>query len=93
MEEAGQEIEVLEHVYTTDFFLQSAFDDTRQVLSIYYTFRFLEKPAFTVKTKPFDFDELVPDAMMFRWIELSKLSKEDFTLPVDKMMVDHILTA
>ena len=34
-EELGIDVEVLEHFYTTDFFQQSAFDDS-QVISIYY---------------------------------------------------------
>ena len=93
MEEAGEEIEVLSHIYTTDFFLPSAFDAARQVMSIYYSFRFLNTPSFTVKEKPFDFDALIPDAQIFRWLDLNNLSKENFTLPVDKMMVDYIQTA
>jgi len=42
MEEAGQEFEVLEHFYTTDFFVPSAFDADVQVLSIYYFIRPLQ---------------------------------------------------
>src|ERR1041384_413000 len=35
MEELGLDINVFQHYYTTDFFQQSAFDDS-QVISIYY---------------------------------------------------------
>jgi 8-oxo-dGTP diphosphatase len=91
MEETGEEIEVLDHVYTTDFFQQSVFNPTKQVMSIYYHFRFLKPTSFFVKEKPFDFDELISDAQTFRWIKLTKLSKDDLTLPIDKLMVDYIL--
>jgi 8-oxo-dGTP diphosphatase len=90
-EETGEEIEVLEHIFTTDFFLQSAFDAEKQVLSIYYNFKFVNIPLFPVKQKPFDFHELIPDAQIFRWMELKDLSAEKLTLPVDKMMVEYIL--
>src|SRR3954470_18069503 len=52
MEETGEEIEVLNHIYTTDFFLQSAFDAEKQVMSIYYDFKFLNSTKFPVKEKP-----------------------------------------
>jgi 8-oxo-dGTP diphosphatase len=89
-EETGEEIEVLQHIYTTDFFLQSAFDSEKQVLSIYYSFRFLNSVKFPVKEKPFDFNELIPDAQIFRWVDLESVSSDHFTLPVDKMMVNFI---
>jgi 8-oxo-dGTP diphosphatase len=89
-EETGEEIEVLDHIYTTDFFLQSKFDANKQVLSVYYWFRFLNTPKFSVKEKPFDFDELIPDAQIFRWVHLENLNSDHFTLPVDKMMVNFL---
>src|SRR5947207_13058278 len=36
MEEMGLEVEVGEHIYTTDFYVRSAFDPEKQVISIYY---------------------------------------------------------
>jgi 8-oxo-dGTP diphosphatase len=90
MEETAEEVEVLDHVYTTDIFLQSAFDSSKQVMSIYYNFRFLNTPKFMVKQKPFDFDEIIPDAQIFRWVDIKTLSQDQLTLPVDKMMVDFI---
>src|SRR3954470_4995518 len=35
IEECNAEIEVLEHIYTTDFFVKSAFNDS-QIISVYY---------------------------------------------------------
>jgi 8-oxo-dGTP pyrophosphatase MutT (NUDIX family) len=90
MEETGEEIEILNHIYTTDFYLPSVFDPTKQVMSIYYDFRFVNPTTFSVNEKVFDFDELVDNAQAFRLIEIEKLSKEDLSLPVDKLMVDLI---
>src|SRR6185295_18579844 len=35
-EEINLEVEVVEHIYTTDFFQISAFDNKSQIISIYY---------------------------------------------------------
>ena len=35
MEETGCEFQIDEHFYTTDFFVESVFDPTKQVISIY----------------------------------------------------------
>jgi ADP-ribose pyrophosphatase YjhB (NUDIX family) len=36
-EELNLDIEVIDHFYTTDFFVNSAFSNQHQVISIYYT--------------------------------------------------------
>jgi hypothetical protein len=59
-------------------------------MSIYYGFRFVSLTSFIVKEKAFDFDELVDNAQTFRWIDLEKMSEEDLSLPIDKLMVDLI---
>jgi len=88
MEEANQEVEVLEHLYTTDFFQPSTFDPTKQVVSIYYRFRFTTPLLFQIKEKPFDFDTLVDRAQTFRWINLNTLKKENMTLPIDQKVAE-----
>ena len=86
MEETNQEVNVLEHFYTTDFFVPSVFDPTRQVISIYYLIKFLEPIKFKISEKQFDFPELKADAQSFRWIKISELSENDFTLAIDKVV-------
>ena len=92
-EETGQQVEVLDHFYTTDFFQASVFDPSKQVLSIYYRYRFIDSPLFQVREKVFDFPELKEAAQSFRWIPLKGLRAEDFTLPIDQrvggMLVDR----
>jgi ADP-ribose pyrophosphatase YjhB (NUDIX family) len=84
VEETLQEVEVMGHFYTTDFFQVSAFNPDKQVLSIYYLVQFKEAPSFRVTDKVFDFAELRDDAQSFRWIKLSDLEPEHFTLPIDR---------
>jgi len=92
VEETMQEVEVLEHFYTTDFFVPSAFDPAKQVMSIYYLVNFIAPIKFRLSEKVFDFAELKNDAQSFRWIKLSELKAEDFTLPIDKR-VGELLAA
>lgn len=84
IEETGQEIEVLRHFYTTDFFVASAFNPKSQVISIYYLVKFVSEPAFVVKEKRFDFIDRTGDSFAFRWIPLSQIKEEDFTFPIDQ---------
>lgn len=85
-EEFKQEIEVVEHFYTTDFFQQALFYKDHQLLSIYYIVKLKEHPQFKVSTKEFDFEGKNGD-QSFRWILLKRLSVNDVTLPIDKKVV------
>lgn len=83
IEETGQEVEVLEHFYTTDFFVPSAFDPTKQVISIYYLIRFVLPVQFPVSDRIFDFLELKRNAQSFRRMKISEIRQDSFTLPID----------
>ncbi len=83
-EETGCSLEVLRHLYTTDFFQESKFHPGMQVISIYYLARFTEPPCFPVSEKPFDFPEDAERGQSFRWKALQDLTPEDLTLPIDK---------
>ncbi len=91
VEEAFQEVEVLEHFYTTDFFQPSAFDEAKQVISIYYLIKFLDEIKFKISETKFDFAELKNDAQSFRWIELRKLTANEFTLPIDQRVGEMLI--
>jgi len=74
MEELGQEIEIKQHFYTTDFFQPSAFDDS-QVISIYYL---VAAKGGTAK--------IIEPGMELQWLPLQEVSEETFDLPIDKVM-------
>lgn len=86
-EELGIQIEVLDHLYTTDFFQPSAFSEHDQIMSIYY--RVSTPSVQTIKTQSDRFDFKSEEGMdqAFRWLPLETLSEEDFSLPIDKHVV------
>ena len=84
IEELGQEIEVGEHLYTTDFYQEFIFHKQYQLLSIYYIARFTEAPRFKVSVKKHDF-ERVNGSISFRFVPAGEISPEMFTWPTDKM--------
>ena len=90
MEEFGQEIEVLGHYYTLDYFQPSMFYTNYQLLSIYYKARFPEPIQFRISDKPFDFSELKNGNISFRWRSMNEISSTDMTLPVDKVVADML---
>lgn len=90
-EELSQQVEIGEHLYTTDFFQLSAFGDGRQIISIYYRVKALSPYAVEFKNHPFDFDELVDQAQALRWIDREDFSENSVTLPIDKAVARIII--
>lgn len=76
MEELELDIEVESHLYTTDFFQPSAFDDS-QVISIYY------------KVKPINAGDYIfnkNENERSYWQQISEITEDTFTLPIDKLV-------
>jgi len=90
VEEFGQQVEVLDHFYTTDFFQESTFFKGYQVICIYYFARFLQKIRFKISEIPFDFPDSGKNEQSFRFIPFSKLSGDNFTFPADKKVAELI---
>jgi 8-oxo-dGTP diphosphatase len=92
LEEFGQEVEVIEHFYTLDYFQPAIFYKTYQLLSIYYLARFTEPVQFKISTQPFDGrEDLKAGFISFRWENLTRLSQKDLTLPVDKTVLGMLI--
>jgi 8-oxo-dGTP diphosphatase len=91
IEELGQDIEILNHFYTTDFFQQGYFKNDVQVVSIYYMARLNESPRFRISTQPFDYEKEMEGAQSFRWISLTDLKVEEITLPIDKFVTEMLM--
>ena len=92
-EEMNLGVEVGEHIYTTDYFQQSAFNQEHQIISIYYFAKALEDIKAPLRTKPFDFDEqqlkvyeATKETETFRFIDWDDFSSESVTLPIDKIV-------
>ena len=88
-EEMNIEVEVIEHIYTTDFFQQSAFNSNEQMLSIYYKIKLLEVPQLNFKAKRYDF-EGIENQIQFRWLDINNIDKKDLTFPIDQYVLNFI---
>jgi 8-oxo-dGTP diphosphatase len=93
MEEMNLNVEVTDHLYTTDYFQMSAFDPTQQIISIYYYVQALEPITVPLRLKPFDFDEQqmahynkTGETETFRFINWDEFSDASVTLPIDKVV-------
>lgn len=75
-EEFGIEVEILDHYYTTDFFVPSVFDTFSQILSVYYRVK-AKEPSAEIQPMP-------GEKFKVKWIEKSKLDPEQVTLVIDK---------
>ncbi|HEX2846803.1 MAG TPA: NUDIX domain-containing protein [Chitinophagaceae bacterium] len=97
MEEMNLNVEVSEHIYTTDFFQMSAFNPEHQIVSIYYAVNALEEIKVPLRDKAFDFDNLQLDVYQrtgetetFRFVDWENFSAEAVTLPIDKIVSDLV---
>jgi 8-oxo-dGTP pyrophosphatase MutT (NUDIX family) len=96
-EEANLEVTVGEHFYTTDFFQISAFNNTDQIISIYYLVHSDKTETVLTKEKPFDFlpnqvADVKGTAEHLRWVPLDELTEETMTLPIDKVAIKLLLS-
>ena len=83
-EEFGQEIEIIRHFYTTDFFQLSLFHSDQQLISIYYLARFKGRERFRIAELPYEFNEITDETISFRYFPVEHLTEEELTLPVDR---------
>ena len=97
MEEMKLNVEVGDHIYTTDFYQPSAFREGQQIISIYYFAKALEPILAPLRSKPFDFDERelkmyadTGETETFRFINWEDFSSETVSLPIDKIVADMI---
>ncbi len=84
IEELGQEVEIISHFYTTDFFQKALFYENHQLVSIYYKVRLKKPIQFKTSKKPFDFKEMIDGSQSFRWQSIEDLNIEELSFPIDK---------
>ena len=97
LEEMQLNVEVGDHIYTTDYFQMSAFNPSHQIISIYYFAKALEPISVPIRNKPFDFDaeqlaiyEEKKEIETFRFIDWDQFSPEQVSLPIDKIVAKII---
>ncbi len=91
-EEMNTEIEVIEHLYTTDFYQKSIFNPQHQLISIYYLVKAMKEIDIPIKQTPFEFNQEQLDNYSktgqiesFRFVKWNEFSAECMTLPIDKI--------
>jgi 8-oxo-dGTP diphosphatase len=96
-EEMNLDVLVGDHIYTTDFFQQSAFNPAHQILSIYYFAHALENITVPLRSKVFDFDEAqlsiyreTQQIETFRFVNWDEFSANSVTLPIDKIAAELV---
>ncbi len=97
MEEMNLPITIMEHLYTTDFYQQSAFNPAHQIISIYYLVEPLAKITVPLRSNIFEFDEqqlkvyeATGETETFRFINWELFSEDSVTLPIDKVVAKLI---
>ncbi len=97
LEEMNLHVEITKHLYTTDFYQQSAFNPAHQIISIYYYVKALEDIRVPLRNAPFQFDEEQLEAYRkkgetetFRFIEWDDFSADSVSLPIDKIVATLI---
>lgn len=93
-EEMNADVVVKKHIYSTDFFVESAFAKGTQVMSIYYEVDFLTPqiiPNDNVPPSRENFGQNNPHLQeRHRMVDISRLSIEHFQLPIDKVVAQMI---
>lgn len=98
MEEMNLEVEVTNHIYTTDFYQPSSFRKGDQIISIYYYVSPLQPITAPLRTAPFQFDERemkmykeTGETETFRFIDRKDFNEDCMTLPIDKIVAEIIM--
>jgi len=92
IEETGMNIEVIKHIYTTDFYEKSSFNES-QIISIYYLIKSLTPVYPKINTKSFDFTEksIEGKSQSFRLIPITQLKLEELTFKTDQVAWEEFL--
>lgn len=88
-EECNLDVAVLDHFYTTDFFIKSVFNES-QVISVYYFVKPLAALNLTIKTKAFDFDTAGDIRQAFRWCSVAQMPVEELAFETDQRVLSKL---
>lgn len=94
-EETNLDVTIGEHIYTTDFYQQSAFNASHQILSIYYFVHTQEPINLVTKSivnefEPHQIADPKGTAEVFRWIDWKDFGEATVSLPIDKIVAEMV---
>lgn len=84
-EETGIDVAVGKHIYTTDFFQQSAFKRTDQLISVYYAVSSDQTDEIPLDVQMILNGEKT-QCLRFFWVKLNELHEDMLNFPVDKLV-------
>jgi len=85
-EELGLDVSVIQHLYTTDFFVRSFLDPNDQVISIYYQ---VDMPSVPDDEQP-NIGSL-EKGQLLKWYNWKVRGTSGFPLPIDKEFIQRML--
>jgi 8-oxo-dGTP pyrophosphatase MutT (NUDIX family) len=88
-EELNVVISVKTLFYINEAYQVSSFSEKEQLLSVYYRVSLDEGEIKSTET-PFLFETNEPQC--FRWLDLNKITQNDVTFPIDKIVVEKLST-
>lgn len=95
MEELGLRVEVGKHLYTTDFFQESAFKAHDQLIAVYYSVTALDTIDIStvhVDNEPEAFEKKPhADQESFRFVKMKDFSPGMFSFPIDRVVANLIM--
>jgi ADP-ribose pyrophosphatase YjhB (NUDIX family) len=91
MEETGLEVNVKEHLFTTDFFQPSAFNNGDQLMAIYYRVEPIsDLNKLSLEEKSIEINGKL-ETLRFFWTPIEKFNLDHLTFPIDKIVARKFL--
>ena len=91
MEETGLEVEVGEHVYTTDFYQPSAFRPGDQLMAIYYqVYPKSDLSQLSLEEQNIEVNGKI-ETLRFFWVPVKEFDLNQLTFPIDKIVARKFL--
>lgn len=84
MEEMNLSIRIERHLYTTDFYIESAFDPSYQVMSVYYLVSASPESIMAISTKKPGHIPAPGESESFQWYSIDELNPNQFTFPTEE---------
>ncbi len=88
-EELAIHVSISELFYVNDFFQVSAFDENHQLLSFYYFVNYDNNDEIGQEEYSYPLQD---DGEKQRWVAIDRLTDEDFTFPIDKKVIQKLIT-
>jgi ADP-ribose pyrophosphatase YjhB (NUDIX family) len=89
-EEMNQEINIIRHFYTTDYFQPTyLLKAPQQLISVYYLMELTNPDLLKTSNKKFDFTD-IDGNQSFRWVKIEDMDEDEMTFPVDRKVAGMV---